>query len=143
MLGIFWDIKEKPVIKSDMTARLQNVYNGLKKTPGSNSQVKMVFTGSKQIRELNKTYRGKDKETDVLSFAELDTDKNFPALRDEKTLGEIYVNYDWVKVGKSPTKLAAKLFLHGYLHLLGYDHEKDMGEMAKLEKKLLKSLNAK
>ena len=134
MLLIFWDIKEKPATRKAIEKALGETYKKITLT--DKSSAKVIFIGSKKIRTLNRVYRKIDKETDVLSFAELDLDDRFPVLREEKTLGEIYINLDWVAKDKNPTKLASALFLHGYLHLLGYDHEKDQGEMEKLEKKL-------
>lgn len=155
MLLIFWDTKEKSEIKQAIVKKLSGVETSIlsplvkgetkEGVDESKSEytAKIIFTGSKNIKFLNKTYRKINKVTDVLSFAELDLDKNFPALKETKSLGEIYINYDWIKRDHNPTKLAIKLLLHGYLHLLGYDHEKDRGEMEKLEKKLSSKILAK
>jgi len=181
MLLIFWEIGEKPDIKNNIAKKLRSVEIGLKKfaipvfspsVEGESPQgegvdtkkkhidytVKIIFTDSKKIKYLNKTYRNINEETDVLSFSELDSDKRYPDLQEEKSLGEIYINYDWVTLGKSPLErggpalagpgcvnlkekinITSILFLHGYLHLLGHDHEKDKGGMEMLEKKLRKS----
>lgn len=153
MLLIFWDIKEKSEVKKAIAKKLSGVETFIF-SPSVKEKIeeevgkckytaKVIFTGSKNLKFLNTTYRKIDKITDVLSFAELDLNKKFPALKETKSLGEIYINYDWVKKNKNPMKLAAKLFIHGYLHLLGYDHEKDRGEMTKVEKKLSSETLAK
>ena len=129
MLLLFLDIKEKPEVKKKIARKLSELEKKIRK---SNKEIaRVIFTDAKKIRDLNKFYRKNDKDTDVLSFAELDTKNKF--LKEEKTLGEIYINYDWIKNGK---REFVELFIHGYLHLIGYDHEKDQGEMKKLEKKL-------
>lgn len=142
MIHIFWDVKEKPKIKHKITAKLQEAYTVLENF--SQSTAKVIFTDSKKIKQLNRTYRKIDKETDVLSFAELDLEnvgtEHALFLREEKNLGEIYINYDWVKKEKDPSKYASTMLIHGYLHLLGYDHEKDKGEMNKLEGELIKTI---
>lgn len=136
MLLIFWDSKGKYSVRNKIDSKLKFIYGKLVGEFSNDSRAKVIFTSSKNIRNLNKTYRKIDKETDVLSFAELDTNKNLPKILEEKSLGEIYINYDWIRANKNLIKSASRLFLHGYLHLLGYDHEKDRGEMAKVEKKL-------
>ncbi len=78
----------------------------------------VVFVPPPLMRKLNREYRRKDKTANVLSFA---LDKNY---------GEIFLNAD--------EKELPYLFLHGALHLLGYDHKKnsDADKMEKLEKKI-------
>ena len=138
MLLIFWDLKEENRIKKATNKAFDELYEKI--TSDYDSAVKVIFTDSEKIRGLNKSYRKIDKETDVLSFAELDLDKKFTTLKEKNNLGEIYINYDWVKKEKTPVEYASELFIHGYLHLLGYDHEKDRGEMEKLEKKLIRKI---
>jgi len=121
MLLIFWDTKEKPEVKKKIAKQLGEVEKSIK--PGNQKVAKVIFADGKKIQRLNKTYRQFDKETDVLSFTE--------------DLDEIYINYDWIKSGE---RAVAELFIHGYLHLLGYDHETDHGEMKRLENKLLKNI---
>ncbi len=82
----------------------------------------VVFVNDAYIRRLNKAYRGKDKPTDVLSFNYDDGA--------ESLAGEIYISVDTAKrqakVFKHPLQSELnKLFVHGFLHIHGYDHEKD------------------
>ena len=101
----------------------------------SDSSATIAFVSDNKIRELNRQFRGVDKVTDVLSF---------PA--DEKlNLGDIAVSVDTAVVqakenGLSFDQEIAQLILHGLLHLCGYDHETDNGEMNRLELKLRKRL---
>jgi len=129
MLLIFWDTKENPGVKKKIAKQLSELEKHIH--PGKHKVAKVIFCDAKKIQELNKTFRKLDKITDVLSFAEMDSREILA--REDKSLGEIYINYDWIKSGKRSVK---ELLIHGYLHLLGYDHETDNGEMEALEQKL-------
>ena len=96
-------------------------------TPG---EVELVFIDEDEMRELNRSKRGIDKTTDVLSFP-LELVVHAP-------LGSIVINKDMVKqkaneLNHSEDAETALLFTHGLLHVLGYDHEKDDGEMRQKE----------
>jgi probable rRNA maturation factor len=101
----------------------------------SESSATIAFVSDKRIRELNRQFREVDKATDVLSF---------PA--EEKVyLGDIAVSVDTAAVQAKENGLTlegeiAQLILHGLLHLCGYDHETDNGEMNRLELKLRRRL---
>ena len=80
----------------------------------------LVFVSREEIKKLNKKFRKKNRATDVLSFN----------LNEPKHLGEIVICPDVVKenarkIGVSAKSETMKVFIHGILHLLGYDHEKD------------------
>lgn len=108
---------------------------------------------SDYIHELNKEYRGIDKETDVLSFAIEDgeDEDNILDMIDYtgvREIGDIVINLDRVKsqaieYGHSERREMCFLFTHGLLHLLGYDHmeENDEKEMFGLQDKILANLN--
>ena len=90
------------------------------------------------MRTLNRSYRNKDYATDVLSF---------PA-NDERYLGDIVIATGVAQrqaddVGHPVTTEYKVLALHGLLHLLGYDHETDDGEMAKVEARLRRKAGLK
>ena len=99
------------------------------------SSATIAFISDKSIRKLNQQFRQIDKATDVLSF---------PA--DEKTnLGDIAISLDRAAAQAKENNLTleneiAQLILHGLLHLSGYDHETDNGEMNRLELRLRKKL---
>ncbi len=103
--------------------------------------VAIVLVSDSRIRELNRRYRGKDSATDVLSFpagAEGDP-------LGERHLGDIVISVATAARQSRPTQRALirelkMLALHGYLHLLGYDHEADDGAMTRLERRLLRRL---
>jgi probable rRNA maturation factor len=108
------------------------------KTIGRNgSSATIAFVSDKTIRQLNRQFRGIDKATDVLSFPSDDTD--------ESNLGDIAISVDTASTQAKENGLkfdeeVAQLILHGLLHLCGYDHETDEGEMNKLELRLRKKL---
>jgi len=96
--------------------------------------VELLITDSEGIKKLNKEYRSKDRPTDVLSFPYEPTPM--------APLGSIVINVDAVKeaansFGHSPKEEFALLFIHGLLHLLGYDHETDQGQMRQKEQELI------
>lgn len=87
------------------------------------------------IREINQATRGKDYPTDVLSFPLEGDFEHMP-------LGDIVISCDFVKEGAmrynhSIDDEFALLFIHGLLHLLGFDHEIDNGEMRAKEKEVI------
>src|ERR1044072_4808660 len=101
----------------------------------SESSATIAFVSDKRIRELNRQFRGIDKATDVLSF---------PA-EEEFNLGDIAVSVETAALqarenGLSFDQEIAQLILHGLLHLCGYDHETDNGEMNWLELRLRRKL---
>ena len=101
----------------------------------SESSATIAFVSDKRIRELNRQFRGIDKATDVLSF---------PA-EEEFNLGDIAVSVETAALQARENGLPfdqeiAQLILHGLLHLCGYDHETDNGEMNRLELRLRRKL---
>ncbi len=87
----------------------------------------VIIVDNKRIHEINKEYRGIDRPTDVISFALEDSeDVN---IENYRILGDIYISIDKVKeqaktYGHSEKRELAFLTVHGFLHLLGYDHMK-------------------
>lgn len=112
---------------------LEKVINEtLKEEKVSNAVFSIIFVTLEEIHELNKTYRGIDRPTDVISFAlEDSTDFEVEGIR---VLGDIYVCIDKMKeqaleYGHSETRELSFLVCHGLLHLLGYDHMKKEDEI--------------
>ena len=101
------------------------------------SSATIAFVSDKRIRELNRQFRGIDKATDVLSFR-----ADGP---DELNLGDIAISTETAATQAKENGLSfddeiAQLILHGLLHLSGYDHETDNGEMNRLELHLRRNL---
>ena|ERR1051325_6414907 len=102
----------------------------------------IVFVSDAAIRKLNRQFRGKDRATDVLSFptrAEKFEQEN------RSHLGEVVISVQRAVAqakqnGLGLTGEIQQLVLHGLLHLCGYDHETDHGEMNRLELRLRKKL---
>jgi len=102
--------------------------------------VSVVFLSNAAIRKLNKQFRGKDYATDVLSFP---TEPE--QFEKQSSLGEIIIATDRAAAQAKEKGLTLQneieqLILHGLLHLYGYDHETDNGEMNRLELKLRRKL---
>ena len=109
--------------------QLTDIYNYL-----THKDIELILTDDEEIKKLNKTYRQKDKPTDVLSFPL----ENIPGM----PLGSIIISVDTAKKGAEEFGHSIEdeiklLFIHGLLHLLGYDHETDNGEMRKKEKEII------
>ena len=106
----------------------------------------LVMSDDASIKDLNKTYRGKDKATNVLSFPS--TESLLPGEENEPVhIGDVILAYDYVsEEAKNEKKVLqthlSHLVVHGVLHLLGYDHEtsEDAEAMETLEIKLMKQL---
>ena len=101
----------------------------------SGSSTTIAFVSDKTIRKLNRQFRGVDKATDVLSF---------PA-EEQLNLGDIAISVDTAAKQAKENGLrfdeeVAQLILHGLLHLSGYDHETDNGEMNRLELRIRRKL---
>ena len=105
------------------------------------TDVAIVLAGDATVRRLNRDFRGKDRTTDVLSF---------PAGNERlpdgtRPLGEIVISVAQAARqararGHSLARELRVLVIHGYLHLLGYDHEVDDGTMMRLEARLARAL---
>lgn len=104
-------------------------------------EVSVLLTSDREIRRLNRTFRGKDKATDVLSFPMLHPSASSRSSARAKIAGDLAISIDTaqrqaMRFGH-PLKTELKiLLLHGLLHLAGYDHEMDAGEMAARENEL-------
>jgi probable rRNA maturation factor len=105
--------------------------------------VNVLVTSSAAIRALNRQFRSQNKATDVLSFPF--TAKTPEAARKPSLAGEIAISADIamqnaIRLGHSPAQEIKILTLHGILHLAGFDHERDNGQMARKEAKLRRTL---
>ena len=106
----------------------------------------LLLSNNKNIQKLNKLFRKKNKPTDILSFP---LTKKIRVSK-QTYLGDIIISYNFINKPKSlNTKLfkekLIKLFIHGFLHLLGFDHKKnnDYIKMLKEEEQIYKSAISK
>jgi probable rRNA maturation factor len=120
---------------------LRSVISGcLGRLGADDAEVHLVLTSDTTVQELNRQYRDIDRATDVLSFPDGD---ELPS--GERLLGEIVISLDSARhqaeaLGHGEVRELCELALHGTLHLLGYDHERDQGEMNEIELKLRREL---
>ncbi len=103
----------------------------------SGPELSVLFCGDARMRALNRHYRGKDRPTDVLAFP-----------GGGGALGDIVISLPYAsrearRRGQGRAEELDRLLLHGYLHLLGYDHEVDDGQMDRLEARLRRRLGLK
>jgi len=107
--------------------------------PLTNREIELIICDNPTIQKLNSEYRSKNHPTDVLSFPlEGDIDK--------LPLGSIVISSDMIEqkakeFRHTPQEESILLFIHGLLHLLGYDHETDDGEMRAEEERLIHQFN--
>jgi len=104
-------------------------------------RVEVIIVDNRSMRKMNKEWRGIDKTTDVLSFAWLESG-NFPG--EETPLGQIFISYPRIvaqakECGVSLKEEMARMFTHGLLHLIGYDHTwiKDAEKMFALQERII------
>ena len=111
-------------------------------TPAADRTATIVFVSDAVIKRLNRQFRGQNNATDVLSFPT--AAERFESAN-ESSLGEIVISAQRAAAQARRNGLTFKnevqqLILHGLLHLCGYDHETDSGEMNRLELKLRRKL---
>ena len=106
----------------------------------------LLLSNNKNIKKLNKVFRKKNKSTDILSFP---LDKKIKISKNTY-LGDIIISYNYLDKPRSQNlksfkEKVTKLFIHGFLHLLGFDHKKnkDYSKMLKEENLLFKSVQSK
>lgn len=110
----------------------------------TNIVLSCIFVDDKKIHEINRDYRNIDRATDVISFALLDDDTFLVPEEEAIELGDIFISIDTCKrqaqeYDHSFERELCFLFVHGVLHLLGYDHmnKEDEKVMISLQKEIL------
>ena len=103
----------------------------------------LLLSNNKNIKKLNKKFRNKDKATDILSFP---IQKKFK-LKNKSYLGDIIISYNFMNNTKNQSvksfnDIVIRTFIHGFLHLLGFNHVKlkDYEKMVKEEEKIYQSV---
>lgn len=150
--------QEKIDVNSKMEALLEQVVQkALETFVEEDYEVSISFVDNIEIRALNKQYRNKDTETDVLSFpmmefevTEEDYNNEEEFVQEDRLLGDIVISLEKaqeqsVEYGHSFERELAFLVVHGVLHLLGMDHEDEEQEkeMSKKQEEILQLLNIK
>ena len=135
-------LKNKEIFFNKICKAFPKKYKFLKKK----ISLTLLLSNNKNIKKLNKDFRNKNKSTDILSFP-----SNKKIKLSKKTyIGDIIISYNFIDKPKSqPLKFfkekLIKTFIHGYLHLLGFDHikNKDYKIMLKEEEKIYQSIISK
>jgi probable rRNA maturation factor len=127
------EIIDKVGVKIDKS-RWEQIWKSLTPRPGE-----VILVDDREIALYNLQYRGKEGPTDVLSFP---LEGGFPF----QPLGSVVISVETArrnaeKLGHTLQEELQLLLIHGLLHLLGYDHEKDNGEMRSEERKLIEKFN--
>jgi probable rRNA maturation factor len=131
---------EPPSFEAELSApTLTRFLNRARAAIGLRGAVDVLLTTDRTLRQLNSSFRGKDKPTDVLSFPA-------PEAFAKKHAGDLAISLETAarqaKAFAHPTQDEVKiLILHGLLHLAGEDHETDKGEMASREAALRRELH--
>ncbi len=117
-------------------AALSRFVSRATRAAGLRGAVNVLVTGSRELRALNSRFRGQDQATDVLSF---------PPFFSDGFAGDMAISAEIAarnakRLGHSAAEEIKILALHGILHLAGYDHERDSGQMAQKEVRLQRSL---
>ena len=113
---------------------------------GKKINLTILLSNNKNIKKLNKKFRNKNKATDVLSFP---SEKKLN-IKKSPYIGDIIISYEFMNKPKALSVLefknkVTKIFIHGFLHLLGHDHIKlkDFKKMLAEEEKIYKSIETK
>ena len=114
--------------------------------PNKKVTLSLLLSNNKCIKKLNKNFRNKNKSTDILSFPLVKKTK----ISKKTYIGDIIISYNFMNKPKSQNiknfkKKIIKTFIHGFLHLLSFDHikDKDYMKMLKEEEKIYQSVNSK
>ena len=115
---------EKEINELDTVLKVLD--SALKKENLDDVSFNLIIVDNEYIHELNRTYRNIDRETDVITFA-LEDEDSIILPSDERVLGDIYISIDKaesqaLEYGHSLLRELSFLAVHGFYHLLGYDH---------------------
>ena len=142
--SILWNkkIRKKDFFFNSLVSLFPKKYKFIK----SKIRLTILLSDNKNIKKLNKKFRNKNKPTDVLSFP---SEKKLD-IKKSNYLGDIAISYEFMNKPKNLNNSefkskVIKIFIHGFLHLLGYDHVKlkDFKKMLKEEEKIYKIIKIK
>ncbi len=135
-------IRKKNIFFNSIVNSFPKKYRFIKKKVS----LTILLSDNKNIKKLNKKFRNKNKSTDVLSFP---AEKKFN-VKKSSYLGDIAISYEFMNKPKKLNNFdfkskVIKIFIHGFLHLLGYDHIKlnDFKKMLKEEEKIYNLIQKK
>lgn len=127
---------EKEITELDTVLKVLD--SALKKENLDNVSFNLIIVDNEYIHELNRDYRNIDRETDVITFA-LEDEDSIILPNDERVLGDIYISIDKaesqaLEYGHSLLRELSFLAVHGFYHLLGYDHMRPEDEKVMFKK---------
>ncbi|MDA9697950.1 rRNA maturation RNase YbeY [Candidatus Pelagibacter sp.] len=135
-------LKKKEVFFNKVCKAFPKKYKFLKKKVS----LTLLLSNNKKIKKLNKNFRNKNKPTDILSFPSSKKIK----IKKKTYIGDIIISYDFINKPKTQSKRIfedrlIKIFIHGFLHLLNFDHKKnkDYKKMFKTEEQIYASVISK
>jgi len=136
----FYNLQRKIKVESDIFRAFSKLLASIV-TEAAGRPFSVAFIADDRMKQLNELFRDKDSTTDVLSFPH-EPDEFDP---DKEKLGDIVISVEQAQKQAGENGLTLEdeikqLILHGLLHLCGYDHETDDGEMNRLELRLRKKL---
>jgi len=136
---LIWEAEEDPPPDLGLELFLEDLFTHLE-IP--NAEVGIMVTDDARVRALNRDYRNRDTTTDVLSFPSgVTAHREMP-----RHLGDIVISAPRARaqaaeIGHDPASELRFLVLHGVLHLLGFDHETDNGEMLDMQRRAKRALS--
>ena len=142
--GNLWSkkIRKKDIFFNTLVSYFPKKYKFIKKKVS----LTVLLSNNKNIKKLNKKFRNKNKPTDVLSFP---SEKKLN-IKKSPYIGDIVISYEFINKPKTLSTLefkkkVIKIFIHGFLHLLGYDHIrlKDFKKMLVEEEKIYNIIKTK
>ena len=130
--------------KKYFNQKLKKISTMLKLFKNKNITFTILLTNSLNMKKLNKKFRKRNKSTDVLSFPAF-SKKKFMSIKEKKIyIGDLAASYEIINLRSKKKFLTEfdKVWVHGFLHLIGYDHvkNKDYYKMNKIEKRILNSI---
>ena len=135
-------IKKKDIFFNSLLSFFPKKYKFIK----NKISLTVLLSNNKNIKVLNKKFRNKNKPTDVLSFP---SEKKFN-IKKSPYIGDIVISYEFMNEPKTQSNWqfksnVTKIFIHGFLHLIGYDHikAKDFKKMLTEEQKIYKTIKTK
>jgi len=131
--------------KKYLNQKLKKISKIIRFFKNKNITFTILLTNSLNMKKLNKKFRKRNKSTDVLSFPSFSS-KNLKTIKDKKIyIGDIAASYEIIYSRSKEKNFLLefdKVWIHGLLHLIGYDHIKnqDYNKMSKIEKRILNSI---
>ena len=139
-----WSVRLKK--KEEFFKNICKAFPKKYKFPNQKVSLTLMLSNNKNIKKLNKIFRRKNKSTDILSFPL----NNKIKISKQTYIGDIIISYNYINKPKSQNlkffkEKLVKIFIHGFLHLLGFNHikDKDYKKMLRIEEQIYQSVISK